>query len=96
MGNKVNRSLLQTVAIIIFGIFLTVRWLMVAKGTPYRRDVLFTGISFLVAVIAFTLGHYMHSALLSLLGFLAFFGFWVFLIRAVVAERRFKKVSSQR
>ena len=79
------------VLIIIASLFGWIRWWATAKRTPYKVDVVLLGISWLIAIGAYITGMAFHIGPLLLVSVFAFLCFWFLLIRAGLAERRFKK-----
>ena len=91
-----NRGVLETAAVVAFVLFLCIGWWTAAKATHYRKHILATGMSFLVAVIGLTAGPSLHSGPISLIGFAGLVACWYFLIKAWIAERKFKRESRGR
>lgn len=70
-------------------------WWFSAKAAPYRKYILFAGISWLITVIAYVLGVVLFQiGPLALVGIVAFLAFFCFGIKAGIEEYRSKKKSS--
>jgi len=79
--------------IVIFGLFLWIKWFFAAKGTPYRKNILLWGICLIISGVTYIVRISFHvgTALLSLIGIFVFLTSWYFLIRALIGEKKFKK-----
>jgi len=80
---------------VLFVLFMCIRWWIIAKRTPYRKDILLLGICWLITIVAYIIGMTFDIWPLVLICVITFLGFWFFLIKAIIAEYRFKKQSSK-
>ena len=77
----------------IFVLFVSIRWWFTAKDRPYKLVILLTGIFWFIGFMTYTIGILLHklASPLSLTGLIAFPLFVFFLIKALLADRKFKK-----
>lgn len=83
----------RTILIGILGVVYAIWWWFVAKGAPHRRYILFTGMCWLITFVSWFGGRSLHNGPLALIALVAFLGFWFFLIKTIIVERKFKKQS---
>jgi hypothetical protein len=84
-----DKSISLSVIAMLGFIYVTVWWLR-TKGTPYRKLILKTGISWIITVIAFVFAVYFDLGPLFLISLIAFIAAFIFVIKAGMAEHRFK------
>ena len=80
--------------LVIFVIIYNIRWWLNSKGYPYRKYILLAGICFIITLTSGWAGMEFDILPLMIIPIFAVFGCFLFYIKAIMAERKFKKTAS--